>query len=44
MVAKTAWDYKKILTLQSCGVVLGNMIGGAILVGCLHWYLHIPRK
>ncbi len=23
---------------------LGNIIGGAIFVGCLHWYLHRPRK
>ena len=34
----------RAITSNLIPATLGNIIGGAIFVGCVHAYLHMPRK
>lgn len=37
----TVWQF---ITANLIPATLGNIAGGALLVGCVHTYLHLPRK
>lgn len=47
MIVKTGWDtgfFLRFLGNNLLPVTIGNIIGGALLVGGVHWYLYLRRR